>query len=438
MFENVHEVILKVTKDCNLRCRYCYLPNKEQYAGQKMSVSLFKTLIDRFVLDKKKAGCRVDEIQLTIIFHGGEPTLVGIPLLEEFALYAKQHIPNVRFGIQTNMTLFSDEWAKFFLRWAITPGISIDGLANRDNVLRKDTLPWRRAYDIMKKNGVSIFPLIVVTQQNIRRLMAILHRVHWFFNKCVVKANFAENIYSPLSVFPEVSPKALLRFFYWPVLKDFLRGKNIIEENVAIIIKSFIYEQVGILSESGGHCCIKFCGGGNLLVEVDAEGVVCFCGRWDKNHDICIVGSLLAQQDLFGLNSLNKAKHLQQEKIKDMRRKGCDTCYARNICQYGCIAFAYAKYGRICIRDDLFCQFAKQLYHLLNKYKHWLIVRYAQEHDTVAITETKSEYIITFSLQMRKLPMITAGISFQRNGDTVSIVIHKKYCKKPVLWGSYV
>jgi len=52
MFENISEVILKVTRDCNLNCQYCYLGDKKQYAGERMSFAVFQKLIDQIYADK--------------------------------------------------------------------------------------------------------------------------------------------------------------------------------------------------------------------------------------------------------------------------------------------------------------------------------------------------------------------------------------------------
>lgn len=56
MFENTSEIILKVTRDCNLRCAYCYIKNKDQYKNERMSLETFKNIIDRVASDKQKTS----------------------------------------------------------------------------------------------------------------------------------------------------------------------------------------------------------------------------------------------------------------------------------------------------------------------------------------------------------------------------------------------
>ena len=60
-------IILKPTEECNFRCKYCYHADTHYQKG-KMSIDLFEEII-------QKAFSSYNNIQL--IFHGGEPLLMG-------------------------------------------------------------------------------------------------------------------------------------------------------------------------------------------------------------------------------------------------------------------------------------------------------------------------------------------------------------------------
>ena len=78
-------MVVKVTRDCNLRCKYCYIENKDAFKNEVMSFEVFKTLVDRICLDKKKTS---DEFKrFSFIFHGGEPTIIGYENLNKFCHY---------------------------------------------------------------------------------------------------------------------------------------------------------------------------------------------------------------------------------------------------------------------------------------------------------------------------------------------------------------
>ncbi len=89
-----------------------------------------------------KAAERVDEHvaahglnEVSIIFHGGEPLLLGPDRLDKYCKVIRESVRcNVRFGLQTNGTLINERFVEVFRRHGIKAGISVDGLpANHDN-----------------------------------------------------------------------------------------------------------------------------------------------------------------------------------------------------------------------------------------------------------------------------------------------------------------
>jgi len=178
MFENTGEIVLKVTRDCNLRCKYCYIKNKDKYKGEQMGLDTFQHLIDRLVLDRAKSLRPNLPDTIQIIFHGGEPTLLTPTKLAEFIAYANQKIPKVEFGMQTNMTNLNQEWIDFFKKYQITPGVSIDGWTDRDNTMRAETMSLVNKLDILKKSGVGYGALMVLTKNNIKKFLLNYRRLN--------------------------------------------------------------------------------------------------------------------------------------------------------------------------------------------------------------------------------------------------------------------
>lgn len=114
-------VIIKPSNACNIRCRYCY-NSGDNYCSDKMTEDQV-----RFILEKIS-----DEYnQIRIIWHGGEPLLMGIEFYER-ALHLQRDIEEkkrVSFlnSVQTNATLINDEWGSFFEKNSIKVGVSFDG-----------------------------------------------------------------------------------------------------------------------------------------------------------------------------------------------------------------------------------------------------------------------------------------------------------------------
>ena len=120
MFQNANQVILKVTKGCNLRCKYCYVADKDKYENEYMSFDTFKKVVDKIIFDKSKSS---NDRSIDITFHGGEPTKIDKKTFYNMCEYAqyKMTIYNigVKFSIQTNLTLIDEEWCNIFSKFNI-------------------------------------------------------------------------------------------------------------------------------------------------------------------------------------------------------------------------------------------------------------------------------------------------------------------------------
>jgi uncharacterized protein len=117
---DTHTVIVKVTNECNMECRYCYV---EKSAPRHVVISL--DTIER-LLEELEEHSTQPVIHLT--WHGGEPMLAGIrfyrSVVELQKRYNKKRFVN---AIQTNGTLVNEEFAEFFREHAFSVGVSLDG-----------------------------------------------------------------------------------------------------------------------------------------------------------------------------------------------------------------------------------------------------------------------------------------------------------------------
>ena len=82
MFEHINHAVVKVTRDCNLRCKYCYVADKDKYKNEVMSFDVFKDLVNRIIKDRIKNNTYREEFNFT--FHGGEPTIIGYDTLNKY------------------------------------------------------------------------------------------------------------------------------------------------------------------------------------------------------------------------------------------------------------------------------------------------------------------------------------------------------------------
>lgn len=437
MFENVSEIILKVTRDCNLNCQYCYLGDKKQYAGEQMSWQVFKKLIDQVYIDKhlRNKKCFPSN-KLQIVFHGGEPTLLGVPKLEKFIKYATKKLPYVTFSMQTNMLLIDQNWVKFFKKYRINPGISIDGNLRKENALRLKNYDFNEKLKLLKKHKIKFGTLMVMSRNNIEKFSKNLEIFVKKYKVSSVKANFVENMARPEFCYPEVTAEQMYDFVFLPVMSIFFNQYKMREANTEHLIDKYIYSLLykDDLAKTSAHtiCHAKFCGGGNTIVEVEPDGQVLFCGRWSNSNRFNLIGVLGGKPDPFGLSTYARVLELQLKKVLALRERKCDSCAAAAICNYGCLAFSYVKYrGRIKIRSELICSFYKKVLSYFSK-NLWSIIYIRSLINKNKMLDLGPTILINIlpmignSLPIKRLPR---GLSWQTYEGEEYLAVEKKYLK---------
>lgn len=139
--------IIACTKECNLRCKYCF---EEQNFKSLQKVSLAKINKDfemgmpifemfgkELIEYNHKRG-----YQSEFTFHGGEPLLIKPELIEHLCAYFKSIDTNVLFNIQTNGTICSDNVLSVLKKNNFRIGVSLDGserLNDENRVYINDT-----------------------------------------------------------------------------------------------------------------------------------------------------------------------------------------------------------------------------------------------------------------------------------------------------------
>ena len=118
-------IILQVTQQCNLRCRYCAysgIYEHRKHENRRMSIETAKKGID-FLIDHSTEMNR-----LVISFYGGEP-LMEFELIKECIIYAERVSEGkpVIFNMTTNGTLLNDKNVDFIQQHNVRLMISLDG-----------------------------------------------------------------------------------------------------------------------------------------------------------------------------------------------------------------------------------------------------------------------------------------------------------------------
>lgn len=163
-----------VSSVCNLNCRYCYYLEKSNLYREENPRRVFtmsEELLERYIKQYLQAQTMP---QALFTWHGGEP------LMRPLSFYKKAVSLQRKYGahmlvdnsIQTNGTLLTDEWCRFFKEQNWLVGVSIDGPRDFHDEYRRTRqggpsfAKVMHGIDLLNKHGVEWNAMAVVNDYN--------------------------------------------------------------------------------------------------------------------------------------------------------------------------------------------------------------------------------------------------------------------------------
>ena len=126
---NINNLVLHLTEQCNLRCKYCFMTCGEE----RMSTKVAEAAVD-YLLQECGEYARVT-------FFGGEP-LLEFELIRHITEYIRSKASQpVLLDVVTNGTLLTQEFFDYADKNRIRISISYDGLLNDTNRINSDAKP---------------------------------------------------------------------------------------------------------------------------------------------------------------------------------------------------------------------------------------------------------------------------------------------------------
>lgn len=163
-----HLLIFQASSLCNLDCTYCYVPNRRD--KNVMSDATLRAAL-RLLLSPCNAG---DSVR--ILWQAGEPLAAGLEFFQHACEIIRECDPHgiaITQIIQTNGTLITEEWCRFFLRENIRIGVSVDGPAEVHDQHRKDRAGRPTHARVMeglkhlRHHGIPLHAIAVLTPQSL-------------------------------------------------------------------------------------------------------------------------------------------------------------------------------------------------------------------------------------------------------------------------------
>jgi uncharacterized protein len=136
----VRLLILKVAERCNLACTYCYMYFKGDESWRDRPAIMPRATFRDTLGWMRRESIGSVETPVTLLFHGGEPLLIGPARFDAWCREATAQFgaTAVTFAIQTNGVLIDDRWIEVFRRHQVSVGVSLDGPPRVHDAYRVD------------------------------------------------------------------------------------------------------------------------------------------------------------------------------------------------------------------------------------------------------------------------------------------------------------
>ena len=316
-FDDALTVIIKPSNACNIRCRYCY-NSKNDYSNSKMTLEQLRMVFERITDDYHN---------LRIIWHGGEPLLLGIDFFRKAVLiqHEIQKKKTVKFinSLQTNATLIDEDWCSFFMRNSIKVGVSFDGppfgKSGRPN--------WSEAISgisMLRRNNIKFGTIAVINGGNIDYLNEIYDyflksRLNVNLNCVFLHGRMTNPLNRSYAIYPDEYVEKMNSLF----------NKWLFDSDCYSIVNPY-YDTIRTIIDAPHSCEYTSCL--YKFISIDYKGDVFPCGRFDDKM-LCM-GNIYSNSvhELFASDSYNK---LVLAAI-DRRNKCRSSCNIYNYCAGGC------------------------------------------------------------------------------------------------------
>ena len=338
--ENIKQMTLQITQECNFRCAYCSFGSDDftaqrEHTAKRMSLETALKAVD-FLLAHSK-----DQNVVSIGFYGGEP-LLEFDMIKTIIEYAEKVLfgKDLLFTVTTNASLLTVDMAKYFYEHNCYVVISLDGTPEIHNRSRKFTASGGGTFGTIKNNLNVIkeeFPAwfskmsfnVVIDPSFPCNDLYVLFSEDETFTSSVSNATIFDDFFSVEKVVysDEFTNEHSYHSFkaYLALLGKYPKEKvskitwNYSANRYHWYEKNFMLSKLPDTTAPGGPCIP---GEKRLFVSVD--GLFYPCERVSETSDAMIIGNL---QDGFYLE-----KAIDALNIGSLTEADCKNCWAINHC----------------------------------------------------------------------------------------------------------
>ncbi len=358
-YDEGHLVELLLTEKCNLACPYCL-------AGASRAMPAMDDALARRAVDL--AFAMHEAHTLAFEFAGGEP-LLKFDLMRRLVDYIDSH-PGRRgrrvfLSLQTNATLITEERAAWLAQSGIQVGISLDGGAQAHNRSRPQVNgkpshgALMRGIELLQKHAVRFGALVVLNRHNVddpERLARFLldHRIYGFRLNPVAYLGDARTNWATVGLDQA------------DVIAFFRKLIDLIVANRWLLLEDNLHTMCVFLTskQRRTRCARAECGAGDTFQSITANGDIYPCGRATQSPGLKLGNIFDPAIDQLSAPARDNPHILALRARRPADFETCRVCSYRQLCQAGCSAQAYERYGTVRHKTPE-CEFYKTLYPAL-------------------------------------------------------------------------
>lgn len=304
------KIVLNVSNNCNLKCKYCYA-EEGMYAHKNKGLMSAQTL-DNVINYLKNLG--VEEIGIVSLF-GGEP-LLNFPIIQKALSDFTTYFNVFNFEVVTNGYLLTEEIIKLFKFYNVNLSVSIDGPRECTDKLRGEGT-FDKAFRALKLAQNANYPKLSAsaTYTKIHEDMGYsFEDIEEYFESIGVRATISRVLSNDMELLPEQSfdlerQRANIRDSLYKLENNIQRGS----------LNPFLYRTLmSLFLDTKSY---SFCDDldPSISLTFDYDGSIFNCFHfWGEDKYNVSDGTINS-----GIEFVNDKNN----------KKKCKECWARNLCK---------------------------------------------------------------------------------------------------------
>ena len=340
-YQYLTKIMLNVTDDCNLHCKYCFVEQHPHY----MTLTTAKQIVDweynNLILKKKLKLIHPKEKAL-LYFFGGEPTLCYNSIIVPLVNYCKEKYPNIfEFGLTTNGTLLNQEKIDFFYNNDFQILLSIDG----DKITQDYNRPHKdvniSSFDLLIKNIPYLlqkYPEVCFRSTIYAPTVSYLFQNYLFAESLGFKNyEMIEDNRHPWSKQEIQQLKEEFKKIYSYRLDQLIHGITPIKVsrmNEWLNLTYSLLDDTTTRFDISNHCQVERCGLGTTSGSIGWDGNIYGCQeQTSKNiNSFFLIGNIFnGGIDIEKHNNLLKF-YYQNQLMQKQKKEECTNCLLNKLC----------------------------------------------------------------------------------------------------------